>query len=381
MNKTAQEKKRDITIDIIKGVGIFLMVAAHCGVPFSGFICLFHMAIFFIVSGYCYNNKKSETMQSVGKNIWNKIKTLWFPYVLWMTIFSVLHNVFIKINVYTDNELLYQYSEGEYVSTMQNWAVQDMMRNIKNALIMRGESQIGGALWFLAVLFELSVAYCIVDSILRRIVKSDWIWIAQGIVAVVLLAVGYYCHVTGTTIGGLAKMCSYYCLYYLGNLMKHYHWFDRERKPLQHGLLWLISFSVLLVGTRMGYISLANNSYGNPIFFLVMSLAGWAFLYEFAWMLKHTKNICKIVVCWGQNTLFVVLFHFLCFKLVNLAGALIYGWPLCSVAAFPILCKGGAWWMGYTAIGLLLPVFGSVVWKCGKKKISIKLFLKDNGKE
>ena len=81
------------------------------------------------------------------------------------------------------------------------------------------------------------------------------------------------------------------------------------------------------------------------------------------------KTYAKSSYAGGKTHCLLFFFHFLCFKLVNLAGVLIYGWPLCSVAAFPILCKGGAWWVAYTAIGLLLPVMGSLIWKWGKKKM------------
>ena len=58
-------KNRNINIDIIKGIGIILMVGGHCGMPFTHFIYLFHMAIFFMASGYCFNASNSETMQDV----------------------------------------------------------------------------------------------------------------------------------------------------------------------------------------------------------------------------------------------------------------------------------------------------------------------------
>lgn len=56
-------KNRNISIDIIKGIGIILMVGGHCGMPFTHFIYLFHMAIFFMASGYCFNASNSETMR------------------------------------------------------------------------------------------------------------------------------------------------------------------------------------------------------------------------------------------------------------------------------------------------------------------------------
>lgn len=100
------KKVRDPIIDILKGVGIILMVAGHCGFPFTRFIYLFHMAIFFMASGYCWNIKNSKTIKSVIAFCKRKLASLWLPYVIWTSIFSLLHNWFIRVNVYTDNVLL-----------------------------------------------------------------------------------------------------------------------------------------------------------------------------------------------------------------------------------------------------------------------------------
>ena len=89
-------KERNISIDIIKGIGIILMVGGHCGMPFTHFIYLFHMAIFFMASGYCFNASNSENMQDVLSFVKRKFKGLWFPYVLWTAVFSLLHNVFTQ---------------------------------------------------------------------------------------------------------------------------------------------------------------------------------------------------------------------------------------------------------------------------------------------
>ena len=105
-------KERNYTIDIIKAIGIVCMVMGHCECPIKHFIYLFHMAIFFIASGYCYKESYSYNLKSVSCCIKRKIVTLWFPYVLWNVIYSLLHNFFISINVYTDNPLLLENLSG-----------------------------------------------------------------------------------------------------------------------------------------------------------------------------------------------------------------------------------------------------------------------------
>ena len=50
---------RDDKVTIAKAIGILLMVAVHGGMQKYGadFIVMFHMPLFFFVSGYCFKEK------------------------------------------------------------------------------------------------------------------------------------------------------------------------------------------------------------------------------------------------------------------------------------------------------------------------------------
>lgn len=89
---------------MIKGIGIILMVMGHSGFPFTKYIYLFHMSIFFIASGYLYKDKDSDTLYSIFKFIFRKIKSLWLPYVGGMILFTMFHNVFMRIGIYCSKE-------------------------------------------------------------------------------------------------------------------------------------------------------------------------------------------------------------------------------------------------------------------------------------
>lgn len=56
---------RDDKVTIAKGIGILLMVAAHAGIPdvISRFIVMFHMPLFFFMSGYCFKEKPPPPVQ------------------------------------------------------------------------------------------------------------------------------------------------------------------------------------------------------------------------------------------------------------------------------------------------------------------------------
>ena len=46
--------------NIVKGIGIILVVVGHLYWDFTQFIYLFHLPLFFFVSGYLYNEKNME---------------------------------------------------------------------------------------------------------------------------------------------------------------------------------------------------------------------------------------------------------------------------------------------------------------------------------
>lgn len=58
-------KERNVTIDIMKGIGIILMVVGHSGCPsfLRNFIYTFHMPLFFMISGYLITESKLNVIK------------------------------------------------------------------------------------------------------------------------------------------------------------------------------------------------------------------------------------------------------------------------------------------------------------------------------
>ena len=86
-------------IDVIKGYGICLMVCGHSGAPFTNWIYLFHMALFFIASGYLWNERNAVTKKNVVQYVKRKAKSLWLPFVLINLFFTVTQNFFLNRNL------------------------------------------------------------------------------------------------------------------------------------------------------------------------------------------------------------------------------------------------------------------------------------------
>lgn len=71
-------------LDIAKGIGIILVVLGHCMFPCHQLIDVFHMPLFFFLSGITFRHKQLETF------LISKIDRIGIPYVFWSIISAIL---------------------------------------------------------------------------------------------------------------------------------------------------------------------------------------------------------------------------------------------------------------------------------------------------
>lgn len=361
--------KRNDEIDIIKALGIICMVLGHSGAPFTKFIYLFHMAVFFIASGFFFKDSSSDSIKSVISLIIKKLKLLWLPYFVWNMVYTLLNNFFIKINFYTDNPDLMNYVSGKYIRTHAYMSVPEIIKNVINGALFGGGTEMGGAFWFLRVLFMVSVSYCIGDFCAKKVFKKSLIF--QLIASMILLAAGYWCFLNGHGVYSIAQTASFYCLYFIGYFFKlmqskYQGWNWKQFLPV-----FFVSFAMLLILNQLGEIELAQNYYENPAFLLAASFMGWCFLYSISYFIALLP-IKSFFLGIGKRTLTIVIFHFLSFKLVEIIVVKVYSLPNFCVAAFPNLYGTmGMWWLAYTVIGVGVPVFLNISFRFLVSKISL----------
>ena len=94
-------KERDITIDILKGIGITLMVVGHSGCPklLESIIYSFHMPLFFLASGYFFKEDYICSFQAVKRYSHTKFVKLYIPYLKYSVLFLLAHNLFFSIGL------------------------------------------------------------------------------------------------------------------------------------------------------------------------------------------------------------------------------------------------------------------------------------------
>lgn len=78
-------KRRDTTVDILRGFGMLLVVIGHVYTgPWGHYIYSFHMPLFFFLSGYCAAKRKG--FEPFGRYVLKKCRTLLLPYVIFFFI-------------------------------------------------------------------------------------------------------------------------------------------------------------------------------------------------------------------------------------------------------------------------------------------------------
>ncbi|MEA4840951.1 MAG: acyltransferase family protein [Bacteroidales bacterium] len=82
--------ERKNTIDIAKGFGIFLVIWGHTVCPIKPYFYLFHVPVFFLLSGYVFNGN-----DSIEETFIKKIRSLVIPFIFFLILqrigFVIIH--------------------------------------------------------------------------------------------------------------------------------------------------------------------------------------------------------------------------------------------------------------------------------------------------
>lgn len=323
-------------ISICKGMGISLMVVGHSPCPaFLGdWIYSFHMPLFFFISGYLFKEKYLETPK---KFFINKFKGYYFPFVKWGLIFMLFHNIFAFFDLYG-----FSYS------------LKDFLSKTFYIVTLNGSEQLLGGYWFLIeALFSSIIAFSLLLIGYKILKDQKWnsyrIWISSCLIIVFILAA---CLLGENKI--LVKIKSVTLLATVFFLMGYL--VEKLNIKFQ---LWL-SLSILSLSLFLTFFidhRVAMQSHDLD----VLILTGMSIL-----TILPMLNVCekfgesklgKMMDFIGCNTLMILTFHFLSFKLVSLGIILRDDLDIEKLASFPCINSGNNYdWILYSIVGIFLPL-------------------------
>jgi fucose 4-O-acetylase-like acetyltransferase len=343
------ENERIMYMDIVKSFAIIAVVIGHSGSPITNIIYLFHMPLFFFISGYFYKDYYSKAPSILLKK---RLRTLYKPYVEYELLFLALHNIFFKLYIYS-NKVGYE----DIVSHL--YSTKEFAINAVKILAFDGTEQLAGAFWFIPVLFAVNLLFGVISYFTTKYIKENS---EQFRFFAILLAF---------LIGNISTYCGFNFHYPLINFLVHYlnislvalliyytgYIYRKHDDKVDINLYFVVIATLFLITSSLyGSINMVSNTYLSPSFLIVNSLAG---IYVNIYLAKIivSKNINHIILEYiGRNTFTIMAMHFLSFKLINFIQVKLYNLPIYMVAKFPIINGDNEWWILYSICGVFLPI-------------------------
>ncbi|MGJ7437945.1 acyltransferase family protein [Streptococcus equinus] len=354
--------KRNIVIDVIKGIGICLMVCGHSGCPATDWIYLFHMSLFFIASGYLWNEKNASSISNLKKYIIRKLYSLWIPFIIINLFFTITYNIFFSWGLYSN------ISDKNIITTIPLDNISFFKQVVSNFLFSGG-TQLAGATWFLRSLFCISVINAIVVYVLKKIELDRFYFV------IIIFIIAGACLVNANEIfrelAGKIGLESFFAGYYaflLGVILRRINIISilNDFK----NILLPVTFILLIILNNYGTIQLNIGHIENILFYTVVSILGWLFISSISLTISSMK-ISKIFIYISQKSLWIIGLHFLGFKIVSYATIYLTQCSKIKLAYYPVITINNWIWIIYLLVGLLFPLVIQLLYSIVKEKIGL----------
>lgn len=342
--------ERNETITYMKAIAIILMVLGHSNNFYLQYqiIYMFHMPLFFIVSGYCF---KEKYLHEPFMFLYRRIKGLWWPYVKWSLIFLAFHNVFYRLHIYNTQyggtKTAFLYSLSDY----QEQAVNIVWH-------MAGTEPIPVGYWFLNALFFGSIiAFFLIymcEKISNKMCLSNYLvkTLGGGGLLVACIAINAM-HKTFTVfyIGPQALLAASF--FYIG------HCISICNVPKLTILQMGVAFALVIMNSFYNFCGMHEYFYDTSsiVPYIFTALLGTWCIYSIPF--QRLNTICKTLLDYiGRHTLIILTWHYLCFVLVSYFLVIVYGQSVDRVAQRPVILEyaNQGWFIIYTIVGVGLPL-------------------------
>lgn len=275
-------KFRDKTVDIAKGIGIILVILAHTLVAqeVNNLIYLFHMPLFFFISGITafYSCKEEKVSECIKKNA----KSILIPYFVFSIIFFI-----------------YWFLIERKIRNQLNISVLDNFFNIFIAKIDMELYSPNVVMWFLPCLFTTKVLFCLINKIKQGGVQAFAVLLS--LIIGIVLSINNVILPWGieTALIALAFM---YIAYKLKSEVK-------IEKISTRVILNVISIIGIIICMLLNNeVDMLNHKYGNIILFFLGAFSGINLILNLSKLISKNKPLTRILEYLGINSLMFMIF-------------------------------------------------------------------------
>mgnify|MGYP004664867891 CR=1 FL=1 len=286
------KNKRLEYVDIARGIAIILIVLGHsitysqnCRIIYK-IIYSFHVALFFIISGYTYKIKKEESFFEFFKR---KFIRIMVPYYIWALLFIIPFYIFGS-------------STGDAIGA--SYSMHGLKKIFFNILYANGNLfalKQNSALWFLPSLFSMEIIYYYV------IKKSDnnKFLTALYVTLEFIIAIMAYKFMKFVFPLGINTCLHFGIFYHLGYLIKKNNLIESNilNNIFSFIIITIIGIFSALLNHRI--VSAIDYAYGN----LYLAIFSGIFLSISVFIISKKIKTNKLLEYIGQNTMGILIFH------------------------------------------------------------------------
>ena len=336
----------DNSVSFAKGIGILLMVLGHTYFSAYGYalIYMFHMPLFFFLSGYCFKQSHLDDFRSYARK---RISKIYIPFVKWGLIFLLLHNLFFHLNIYNDVYGFNGVTSGLY-------GLSDYLKKTVFILFcLSGNEQLLGGYWFLHTMFFASFIFYGLLKIKKPVVG--------GLIALLLSTLLFYKGIPIVNIYcGPKELFAVSCMM-VGYLYKSY----RIENLADKYRVYVIPSCILLLilGSLYWNGEMLDMKWTHTFPYFISAMAGSILVLMVSkYLVSKTHHLSDIISTIGNKTIEILTWHFLCFKIVSLIIIRCHDLPVEHLAEFPVMAPYNVqgWWICYLVVGVGIPVVGAV---------------------
>ncbi len=273
--------------DSIKGIGIMLVVLGHIWIApefLQKIIYAFHMPMFFILSGYLFNQEEKIHLK-LSEFVVPRVKRLYFP------------ALFIGVTCAVPSVVSGQ------IDSITEFAVKSfgILYSIPKAELTFNCTPI----WFLTCLLCVEIYYYLLIKFVQRN-----LWIAVGCA----FSVGV---VLSREVSFFSPLNSHIALsglffFYIGTILRTCHFIDNHRPKIIYACLAVFA---LLISTYLNPIKvgMASNRLGDLNYLIIGVISGSYLVFCLARLLKNIKIISFL----GRNTILILGYNYWAYLLVD----------------------------------------------------------------
>ena len=351
------KSQRYIFIDVLKGIGAIAVVMGHCWLWAIPYVYDFHLALFFLIAGYLYNEKKNGN--SPFTYMGHKVERLWPKYVFYLCVLTLLHNDLTDLGAYNSIDY-YSYSR--------------MIESILYSFIFINKAgNIAGALWFVSTLIISTTLFASVLYICKRVCR-----ITKGIIKEIyivtlsILFLGFFgvllCTRDIKTTYHIEVAFAVLPILFSGHLLRVKN--VDIKKYLNIFVAILSCGALYYIKNNYGYVDLsASRVYSIPCLY-IGAFAGIYLCFYLAKVIIRSRTISKILATIGNYSFEIMALQFVVFKAFDIIYGRINNIPMTQYSRFPFAFDH--LYIIYIILGISIPVAVGYVWERLKEQLTSK---------